>query len=273
MSEILEEKPTTYTRPDWFVPRDGFTHAGLHIDFDNRSKEGNLDELHRIANLLEISHARSPYDQDVLTTRYKCLSIPRYEQLFALQQGYEPGEQLGNRLDDVYVSSVELLRVTLEAQEAFADDAQFQGELTGAASEQTVGSLINRNGQFANFIAIPATKFENEGEITPNARRNGFDFAVYAKDNANTFVKTQVKTNPIHNNEYQLDYEPDILIIVVRELARFGNLAVPIRDLQNALIHEVDGIATDYEKRIIGRASMILTEKIVTHLNTLWQQK
>lgn len=209
------------------------------------------------------------------------MSLPRYEQLFALQQGYQPGEQLGSRLDDIYENTVNLLETTLEHRnkinpsEASSSQLHQRAELTGACSELTIAALLNRNGQYANFITIPATKKENEGEITLNARRDAYDYVLYPNDNPNLAIKAQIKTSQRGDGAYKLPYESDILIVILSELVAndFDYTPALVAKLQAALIHEVSGNADQGELRLIGAATMKLSKKIFDHQFELLHKK
>lgn len=254
--------PPKPPRPEWSPLWDGLTADELRHEFDEASEQAHLDELQRIAFLATKVDQRQISNIPMAIGRYKFASIPLYERVFALQSGFEPGEVVGAEVDKVHEATVDVLKQALDAR-SYATSTKIDRDLTGAISELTVAALLNREGRNAEYIALAATTAEDEGSVTPEGHRTGFDFKVYPAGDISKVLKLQVKTTLPKIDSPKPPYASDILVISMTELTKTHLEAYS--GLPRALVHYKEMAATDAECELLNTAHAVLMEKIHTH--------
>lgn len=204
-----------------------------------------------------------------LQTRMKALAQPSYEYVYQLYNGEPIHASLGERLDTAHAATINLLKREVAYRTLLNEHPNFEkrNELTGFISELTVMALLNRNGQYAQYIAIPASRQQDSSTTISQGQLTGIDFTVYPITSPQLGLKLQVKTS---GRTYK-NYAPDILVVPIAELVSENEVitkedaATGQHSLPQALINYEDGIATKQERQLVGRADLRLTRLLDWH--------
>lgn len=221
----------------------------------------DYDTVYKIADRLTLQHA--PQDDPHTWTRAVLhgLSVPLYRRM-ALPRDRHITDDLSKDIEAIYGVAGHYLDMLLTARRATPRGRTYD-ELTGDMSELTVFSLSVRGftgkpvgpakyNPTDRRLIIPGTIAQDIALQRSNSHRLGYD-ATLIDLRLQTATPVQVKTavNKRHG------YDPSILVIATRELAGDGYDEV---DLTQAIIHEIDGTASDEEITLITEARQRLDE-------------
>lgn len=195
-------------------------------------------------------------------------SLPRFEQLDGLKAGRTIDTQLEADLSGIYAETAGHIEMLLAERErmrrsAALDAASRESELTGGISEHIAFALYNQQGSQSPFIVTSSTP--NEDSMHRSIRRNeygenqSFDLKVRPASNPTNEIHAQVKTDHLYDI-----FDRTQLSINIAQLA--GGVREAVEVLPRAIVHDVDGGATNNEYAVLSRASRMLAKQTRIHI-------
>ena len=245
--------------------------SSIGSDFDVRIEAGEFDALERepLAPYQQIAGNHTYVTQEY-RKHMKYIALPMHRRAWNEQRTVALADhELQKQEMDIsstYSEYTDLMQHIMGQLPNAAHHRDYFNNLRGVLTEATVMSLFARTMTGAEddaYIAMPSDNKDDIGPIEADGIHTGFDVRVI---NRNTFshLKVQVKTSAAHLTGER--YQSDILILILERIAG-GRENIP--KLQQALIGEVAGHASETEHALVNSASNRLTNQINRAFNKL----
>lgn len=240
-------------------PHESALNSPSEHAFDAAIARRDLDRAHDIA--LQVLHQdpEKGYSKASFHTSMKWLwlAMPLYERSM--------GHEDKNELKRVYGEMTKFMDGMVHYHDHIArhaDDNLSAKYVRGDINELTFLSLI-ASKIYGNpgdaFNIVPASRKEDQSGMDMHGFRTGIDFWLHDRHQA-THIPVQIKAT--YQEAEQEQYKDDILVISMESISGDGER---MRLLQQAMVHQAEGISNKVENKRINRAYTRVVQHVHAH--------